>query len=334
MSSSIQYSPSASSVVDVLRIVSLPRHILTKEDVYNFVVRYLGVSMVASIEIVYLKTIKGVHYRSAFVHVTEWHQADANTRADLERAGIVGEKLQITNIQFDNGKPMGHIHIVMTSKSRQKPSLGSMPSQEQSQPSAQQLQPSAQPVQSTWMSIYIPVLPPNLQTHPSMIYDTEENLKHFFEFELLLGKVSRIDFVERPAVESGRKPIRSAYVHFEHWYNTRSNTNIRSSIDESGSFVCNGYYFNTDLTPFMNNRFLTFKINHKPIAAVPNPSSMNVHQLVAAAEALAARVSELEKENIELKTNNTGDEKRNALLNVLGIVLSTPSSSPPPAHDV
>jgi len=325
MSSSIQYSP---SVVDVLRIVSLPRHLLTKEDVYNFVVRYAGVSMVASIEIVYLKTIKGVHYRSAFVHVTEWHPTDANTRADLERAGIVGQKLEITNLQFDNGKPMGHIHIVMTTKPIQMPSLGSMSSQEQSQL-------SAQPVQSTWMSIYIPVLPPNLQTHPSMIYDTEENLKHFFEFELTFGKVSRVDFVERPAVESGRKPTRSAYVHFEHWYNTRSNTQIRSSIDESGSFVCNGYYFNANLVPFMNNRFLTFKINHKPIPTVPNPSSMNVHQLVAAAEALAARVSELEKENFELKTNsNTSDEKRNALLNVLGIVPSSPSSSPPPAQEV
>jgi len=321
MSSSIQYSP---SVVDVLRIVSLPRHLQTKEDVYDFVVRYTGVSMVASIEIVYLKTIKGVHYRSAFVHVTEWHPADANMRADLEHAGIVGQKLQITNLQFDNGRPMSHIHIVMTTKPKQMPSLSVMPSPEY-----------LQPVQSTWMSIYIPVLPPNLQTHSSMIYDTEENLKHFFEFELTFGKVSRVDFVERPAFESGRKPTRSAYVHFEHWYNTRSNTHIRSSIDESGSFVCNGYYFNEILVPFMNNRFLTFKINHKPIPAVPNPSSMNVHQLVAAAEALAARVSELEKENIELKSNgNTSDEKRNALLNVLGIVPSSPSSSPPPAQEV
>jgi hypothetical protein len=73
---------------------------------------------------------------------------------------------------------------------------------------------------------------------------------------------------------------------------------VRKSVNARGEFVCHGYYNGFDFCKFDRNRFITFKVNYKPIPTAD--ASLNIHQLAAAKEALEKRVAELEAKNAEL----------------------------------
>jgi len=141
-------------------------------------------------------------------------------------------------------------------------------------------------LQDSWRSIYIPVVPTDL-----LIGGQEVDLVKFFEQALNVGRISRIDFVNRK-LESTDKEIRSAYVHFDFWCDNHVATNLRRVIDYYGEYKCKGFYDGFVFNHFDNNRFMAFKVNHKPIPEADG--SLNVHQLNA------IKVG-LEKENTELR---------------------------------
>ena len=171
-----------------------------------------------------------------------------------------------------------------------------------------------------WNSLYIPSIPAGLHTFSNggTIAEpfTEERLKHMIEEYIYLGKVSRVDFVEK----EGR--ARSAFVHFEHWnkheivdifrhvLNTEGVVKI-SSMDEWEVNNVNNEKKNLRFG-LLNNQskrdfHILFKINHTPIPAADG--TQNVHQLAAANEFLENKVKELENKVKELE-----DVNRNAII--------------------
>ena len=169
-----------------------------------------------------------------------------------------------------------------------------------------------------WNSLYIPSIPAGLHTFSNggTIAEpfTEERLKHMIEEYIYLGKVSRVDFVEK----EGR--ARSAFVHFEHWnkheivdifrhvLNTEGVVKI-SSMDEWEVNNVNNEKKNLRFGLLNRQQIrdfhILFKINHTPIPAADG--TQNVHQLTASNEFLENKVKEL-----ETKVKALEDDKRRA----------------------
>jgi hypothetical protein len=185
-------------------------------------------------------------------------------------------------IHFDNGKPMSHIKIVP----------------------AKRHGASKEPLQletGDWTSIYIPVIPEDLtMDNGDVRLNNEDSLTEFFEDQLKIGKVSRIDFMSKPVPNSDRV-AKCAYVHFDQWYDNQTANLVRKTISTKGEFSCNGYYDGFEFCRFERNRYINFKVNHKPIPAATE--EMNVHQL-------AARVKLLEEQNTVLQEQNVQLEQR------------------------
>ena len=155
-------------------------------------------------------------------------------------------------------------------------------------------------------SLYIPSIPSGLYTfnEGQTIAEpfTESRLTHMLEEFIYLGKVSRIDFVEK----EGRG--RSAFVHFEKW-NDHENVDIFchilntegsvifSHIDEWAKGNVKDIRKNINFGTLHNgkrrNFNLIFKINHSPIPEADG--ALNIHQLTAANLFLENKVKELEK---------------------------------------
>ena len=262
---------------EALRIVSLPVEIQTTDDVYSFLkdVLLLTDASIASINVVPMQTETGVRYRTAFVDVSvdaetvdasEWMRYFALDGAYVKSNRIPG------GIHFDNGKPMSHLKLLP----------------------AKRHSPSTEPLalgSDDWTSIYIPTLPDDLtMDNGDMRYTTEEGLSEFFESQLKVGRVSRVDFMSKQIPGTDRTAT-CAYVHFDLWYDNHISKLLRKVIAEKGEFTCNGYYNGFEFCAFDRNRFIKFKVNHKPIPAATE--DLNIHQL-------AARVKMLEEQNADL----------------------------------
>jgi hypothetical protein len=142
-----------------------------------------------------------------------------------------------------------------------------------------------------WTSIYIPVIPPDLtMDNGDMRYNDQSSFAELFEDQLKIGQVSRIDFVTR-----SNKKGRSAYVHFDHWYDNSVAKYIRDQIQTKDLFVCNGFYDGYEFCEFDRLRFIVFKVNNRPIPEIVLAEDLNVPQLIA-------RVKELEQEIARLKS--------------------------------
>lgn len=269
--------------VEAIRIVSLPCELKTPYDVSDFITKTLGLGSVASVNIVNMKTEAGVRYRSAFIDIDEWVSSDSNDKllGEIVEAGQSGVSLNASeihlNVHFDNGKAMTHIKI--TSAKKHSPTKTPMTLEE-----------------GEWASIYIPFLPEDLgMDNGDMRYKNTADFAEFFEDLLMIGQVDRIDFISRPVAGSDRM-VRCAYVHFDHWYDNTVAATIRRVITDKGEFHCNGFYDGFEYRVFDRKRFITFKVNHKPIPAVTE--ELNVHQLVA-------RIKNLEDENARLEEEAT-----------------------------
>ncbi len=171
-----------------------------------------------------------------------------------------------------------------------------------------------------WNSLYVSNIPNMLgvecgdntfmRIHP-------KDIETIIETNLMLGKVSRVDYVKRE-VESGNY-VNDAFIHFQHWYNNNEAKEFRKELDEgSPSVKVSGYQIGStrrNLVVFQNNgtrksAYLNFKINHKPIEEVDD-TDLNVHQLVAAnkflneeLESKNAIIEKLEKELQALKDSD------------------------------
>jgi|TARA_Y100000389_G_C17436038_1_gene505579 hypothetical protein len=142
---------------------------------------------------------------------------------------------------------------------------------------------------SAWTSIYIPVIPPNLHlsNHNGVTNKFHPKyLKTFIEHNLNLGKVKRIDFVDRN-IDSSPITVKGAFVHFDHWYDSNESKYLRHMLDTKQKYKGKGYVYNDKLCTFYtrdetgatHSAYLTYKINYKPIEEADY--DVNVHQLKA-----------------------------------------------------
>jgi hypothetical protein len=171
---------------------------------------------------------------------------------------------------------------------------------------------------NSWKSIYIPNIPSGLHTFSECgtIVEpfTEERLKYMIEEYAYLGKVSRIDFVEK---EGG---VRSAFVHIEDWNQHQIVDLFRQVLNTEGAAkFCgmegiNGIKSNRVFGIFRNgirrDFHLIFRINHTPIPAADG--TLNIHQLAAANEFLENKVKELENKvkELENRVKDLEDDKK------------------------
>ena len=140
-----------------------------------------------------------------------------------------------------------------------------------------------------WTSLYIPVIPDNLllQNHYDRVHKFYPKYLHgFIEKVLRIGKIRRIDFVDRQ-IQNSPMPVKAAFVHFEYWYNSVQSRNLREKLNTYGQFRQKGYTYKgrrcSFLTPHPDQTYrfgyFDFRINHTPIREIE--CDRNVHQLYA-----------------------------------------------------
>jgi hypothetical protein len=265
------------------RIVSLPREIQTSSEVAWYVEEIVRYGAVESVDIISNVAANGARFSSAIVNMAasaSW-QIQRQRFIEAGKSGLIANSYytnastgEIVQFCFDNGKPMLHIkHVLLDA-----------PVEERTESL------------SNWTSLYIPVIPNDIEH-----LQTEENLKQFFEQDMQLGSVNRVDFVSRSIADSALS-VRSAYVHFNSWSNNQTAVHVREQIDGRGEFKCVGYYEDDQFKRFANRRFMVLKMNRSPIPqAAPDA---NIHQLAARNAQLEALVEELNSKLIMLETMN------------------------------
>jgi len=164
--------------------------------------------------------------------------------------------------------------------------------------------------ENEWTSIYIPVIPTNLHlsnhnNNTNKFYP--KYLKNFLENNLNLGKIKRIDFVDRN-IETSPVTVKGAFVHFDYWYDSNESKYMRHILNTRHKYRQMGYQYNDKLCTFYtrdetgatHSAYMMFKINHKPIEDAGY--DVNVHQLKAV-------IKKFEQEKVE------SDKKIEELMN-------------------
>jgi len=280
----------SSSLVASIRVVSLPMEYQTPQGAVELVEDVLHLGKVASVRIVENSTPNNVQYSSAFVDF-ESVSADHNDVFAQINAGYQSVSLECdAPIHWSNGKEMTHIAI-------RRAQIGSG--------GAPRAAPNMALEIDSWMSIYIPMIPDNMLVSTGNGFTSfgPGDLQWCIEEKLRLGKVKRVDFVTR---QQDDRAIQSAFVHFESWYELPYAVKVRDAMNTDGSYRQKGYLDNGAFVSFMAfgeegpvPRFLTFKINHKPIPDAKleqNPAQIAATNLVLS-KALAekdAKIAELE----------------------------------------
>lgn len=181
-----------------------------------------------------------------------------------------------------------------------------------------------------WRSVYIPVIPNNLYLanplNASMSTRFQAKyLKSFIENNLQLGSVKRIDFVDR-SIENSDVPVKSAYIHFNHWFDSKNAKTLRYNLNTHGKHRQNGYFAGESIgSKFYSvmgdgkygSGYFMFKINHKPIEEVDY--EVNVPQLVAANRILEQKVKEKDLifQRIKNILDTPGDDLKEKIMDLL-----------------
>lgn len=153
--------------------------------------------------------------------------------------------------------------------------------------------------EQSWMSIYIPTIPHDIMLNGKS-FGTVEDIKGFFETELAIGNVKRVDLITKPR---GNNQTVSAFIHFSEWFT--SSNRLRECMEKNGGeYRCTGY---VDYTTGKNlgfyskqnrsfERFITLKINKNPIPEISPMAAaeLNIHQLVNSLELARATIAENE----------------------------------------
>jgi len=284
-----------------LRIVSLPSGYTNDASVTRLVEDILQIGTVSTVNVQQRDT-GSVTYYTAFIDFESW--TDSPVSRFLEKAFEVEEgefptksvTLEEPSFTWANGKKMFLSFKAVEHKfDGEKKRVNS------------RIEPVERPMaDSDWKSIYIPLVPDNMfitDRSDMMIPFHREQLNQIIQYELGIGEISRIDFVTS---EHGR----SAYVHFNKWYENVFVEDLRNELNLNGSMRL--YKFNR--FSFMRcpevgvfrPAFLVFKINHKPIEEAPVDA--NVHQLVAANKYLDALVKQQAEEIAQLKAKLAGEQ--------------------------
>ena len=163
-----------------------------------------------------------------------------------------------------------------------------------------------------WKSIYIPVLSDKLvlKNHNDMINKFQPKfLRDFLEKVLRIGKVRRIDYVDRD-IPNSSTPVKAAFVHFEYWYDTQPARNLREKLNTYGQFRqkgymykgkrCNFYQHSGDITDPARPGYFDIRINHKPIEETE--CDWNIHQLYAENKRIEEEMSMLQDANQQMQS--------------------------------
>jgi len=164
-----------------------------------------------------------------------------------------------------------------------------------------------------WTSIYIPVLTDKLvlKNHNDVINKFQPKfLRDFLEKVLRIGKIRRIDYVDRD-IPNSSTPVKAAFVHFEYWYETQTARNLREKLNTYGQFRqkgymykgkrCNFYQHSGDITDPARPGYFDIRINHKPIEETE--CDWNIHQLYAENKRIEEEMSILQDANLQLQHN-------------------------------
>lgn len=155
------------------------------------------------------------------------------------------------------------------------------------------------------ISLYVPVIPPNLFFTTSETAKDEDNksrkfqpkfLKYYIENSMRIGKVRRIDFATRE-VPQYTTPQVCAFIHFDCFYDNDSTKTMLSSLDREGKYRSYGFQSEdayVKLGGQHSNPHLLFKINHKPIDT-PKDYERNIEQVMAENKLLIERLQEKEE---------------------------------------
>lgn len=307
-----------------LQLVSLPIEYNDNDGVIDLFENKLNVGKVASVRIIERKNYNQ-RLRSQVVTKTAFIDMDSinNTQAVRDLQSFLNNKDNIMispsvtvvtefPIHWDNGDNMTHLSIRTAKEGSGKPTV--------SQSNVSVRDPDTMELSDEdWKSVYIPILPSNMYVNNPIdnSYHTFQprNLKSLLENELRLGKVQRIDFIDRE-LEDGQI-VKSAFIHFECWYNNNNAKFLRDKLNTTGQFKQKGFYDGSNTHRFMVRNdngdkvpgYFVFKINYKPIPEVEE-TELNMSQLVAANKVLEEKMAErdeliekLQAELAELRGN-------------------------------
>lgn len=155
------------------------------------------------------------------------------------------------------------------------------------------------------ISLYVPVIPPNLFFTSSETVKDEDNksrkfqpkfLKYYIENSMRIGKVRRIDFATRE-VPQYTTPQVCAFIHFDCFYDNETTKTMLASLDREGKYRSYGFQSEdayVKLGGQHSNPHLLFKINHKPIDT-PKDYERNIEQVMAENKLLIEKVQEKEE---------------------------------------
>lgn len=292
------------------QVMSLPRGHTDVEGVKKLFEDVLKLGVLGEIKITEKKNYnrrlqKETVTYSAIIEVKE--HTNSVAAVDLYRAASSskpGTVMLMTEAPFywENGETMTHLSIRIVEKLEKE----------------EVIVEKLELAESDWASLYIPYI------HESLMLENRNGriesfyprqLSDFIERDLNLGKVSRVDFVDRNDTNESLSG-KSAYIHFKYWNNNKNVEYLRNKLNEHGTFRQRGYYDGVKQRSFYSRDangdkalgYLLFKINHKPIPEVS--IELNVHQLAAANEYLEnelkqrdERILELEKQLEELTKN-------------------------------
>ena len=193
--------------------------------------------------------------------------------------------------------------------------------------------------EGTWTSLHIPVLT-NTMMLDGVPFILTEHLQDFVENKLAIGRVRRIDFVERDDMyidnvtgaichrkteeevgaelelepgeipEPDETPVLAAFIHMEYWFKNKNVQKLRHDLDTYGQSHVRGY--NGSDTHHhhqfqgMNgdDPFFIFKINHKPIPDADG--KLNIQQLASMNTQLKEELADRDTEIENLKHIHAG----------------------------
>ena len=295
-----------------LQLVSLPTEYNTEDGVYTLFEKILRIGKVESVRIMERKNYNHrlrteVVTNTAFIDFISWN--NTQTVQELHKLltiepnqpGRTNSVTAITSvpIHWDNGDTMTHLSI-------REARLGS--GKVDVEPSATVADEGLVLNPDDWNILYIPVLPNNMYIqHPDNTSNTFQprHLKMFIENDLKLGKVQRVDFIDRELEDSTM--VKSVFIHFESWNNNMNARFLREKLNTLGQFKQKGYYDGGMHRILVRNEngdkmpgYFVFKINYKPIPEVQE-TELNMSQLVAANKVLEEKMAERDEEIQALK---------------------------------
>jgi len=286
------------------RITTLPREYRTETQVIALVERVLEWGTIKSVKINQFTAKNGAKYCSAIVSMQSWNENCRTVLSDAETTGrhtVTFQPDTGLSHTWDNGKPMTHISFSFFDEKESDDIVETQ----------QRVTKTLEIEEGEWSSLHIPIIPNGLRVslkNGLVEFINEHSLKAFIEDKLRLGKVKRIDFVDRDDLPM--KPfVKAAFIHFESWYDNKNVAFLRRQLNTEGRFRQKGFYDGSELRKFFvesatgegdSDAYFVFKINHRPIPDA-DACGLNIHQLAAINAKLTATVENMTKEIATLR---------------------------------